>query len=108
MLASMHRDFIDEVREAIERHPVVVVGMAQNPFVKRARQALDAAGIAHHYIGHGSYLSGWRRRLALKLWTGSPTFPMVFVRGTLIGGASDLAAALADRSLQTTLNNATG
>ena len=32
-----------------------------------------------------------RRRLALKMWTGWPTFPMVFVKGVLIGGASDLA-----------------
>jgi glutaredoxin-related protein len=28
---------------------------------------------------------------ALKRWTGWPTIPMVFVKGVLIGGASDLA-----------------
>ena len=27
---------------------------------------------------------------ALKAWTGWPTFPMVFVKGNLIGGAADL------------------
>jgi len=31
------------------------------------------------------------RRLALKMWTGWPTFPMVFVKGVLIGGADELA-----------------
>ena len=25
------------------------------------------------------------------MWTGWPTFPMVFVKGSLIGGSSDLA-----------------
>ena len=106
-IAAYHADFVDEVRRAIAEHAVVVVGMAQNPHVRRARQALDEAGIAYHYIGHGSYLSGWHRRLAIKLWTGWPTFPMVFVRGTLIGGASDLKAALADKSLHARMEAAT-
>ena len=35
-------------------------------------------------------MKGWRRRNALKMWTGWPTFPMVFVKGVLVGGASDL------------------
>jgi glutaredoxin-related protein len=35
-------------------------------------------------------LSDWRRRNALKLWTGWPTFPMVFVKGVLVGGFDDL------------------
>ena len=26
------------------------------------------------------------------MWTGWPTFPMVFIRGVLIGGASELQA----------------
>ena len=29
-------------------------------------------------------------RNALKMWTGWPTFPMVFVNGVLVGGAADL------------------
>src|SRR6267378_824425 len=81
------------VREKIAsyRNAIVVVGMRQNPFPKKARKALDAAGIAYKYLEYGSYLGEWRRRLALKMWTGWPTFPMVFVKGVLIGGASDLA-----------------
>ena len=53
------------------------------------RSALTAAGISFQYLEFGNYLSGWRRRNALKMWTGWPTFPMVFVRGQLVGGASD-------------------
>lgn len=89
-IARHQHAIVDEVREAIAAHPVVVVGMAVNPFPGRARRMLEAAGIAHHYLEYGSYFSQWRRRTALKMWTGWPTFPMVFVRGTLVGGADDL------------------
>jgi monothiol glutaredoxin len=89
-VAALHRDVVDEVAAATAAHPVVVVGMAGNPFVKRARKALDAAGVAHHDRDYGSYFSQWRRRNALKMWTGWPTLPMVFVKGTLVGGADDL------------------
>ena len=89
-ISTHHRDIIDEVRMAIEKHAVVVVGMAQNPAPKKACKALDAAGIAHHYLEYGSYFNSWRRRNALKMWTGWPTLPMVFVKGQLVGGSSDL------------------
>ena len=56
----------------------------------RARRLLDAAGVPYHYLEYGSYLSLWRKRNALKMWTGWPTFPMVFVRGMLVGGATEL------------------
>lgn len=88
-IAGHHADIVREVQAAIAAHPVVVVGMAQNPMPKKARKALDAAGIAHHYLEYGSYFNNWRRRNALKMWTGWPTLPMVFVKGALIGGAND-------------------
>jgi glutaredoxin-related protein len=81
---------VETVRAAVEAHDVVVVGMSQNPFPKRARQLLDRKGIAYHYIEYGSYFSKWHERLPLKLWTGWPTFPMIFVKGSLIGGFQDL------------------
>ena len=89
-VAGYHRTIVDEVQAAAARHAVLVVGMRGNPWPKRARKLLDAAGIAHHYLEYGSYLSDWRRRSALKMWTGWPTLPMVFVKGTLVGGAQDL------------------
>ena len=90
-IAAHHRDIVTEVQAAISAHPVVVVGMKQNPAPKRARNLLAAHGTSFHYLEYGSYLNTWRRRTALKMWTGWPTFPRVFVRGTLIGGADDLA-----------------
>lgn len=87
-----HKDFVDEVKAAIATHKVVVVGMGWNPSVGRVRRHLTTRGTAYHYIGHGNYITGWRRRLALKLWAGWPTFPMVFVNGSLVGGGTDLIA----------------
>jgi glutaredoxin-related protein len=83
-------DIVQEVQAAIASNQVVVVGMRQNPFPRMARKALDALGTPYRYLEYGSYLNQWRRRNALKMWTGWPTFPMVFVNGVLIGGASDL------------------
>ena len=98
-VAAHHAGIVDEVRRAIGQDAVVVVGMRQNPFPRRARRALERAGIAHEYLGYGSYLSSWRRRLALKMWSGWPTFPMVFVNGVLVGGADDLQKLIASGEL---------
>ena len=89
-VATHEQAIVNEVLAAVARHAVVVVGMGFNPFPKKARKALDAAGVAHEYLEFGNYFNNWRQRNALKLWTGWPTFPMVFVKGTLVGGANDL------------------
>jgi monothiol glutaredoxin len=89
-IASTHRDIVEEVDAAAAANRVLVVGMKQNPFPRRARKALRTAGIEFHYLEYGSYLSMWRRRAALKQWTGWPTFPMIFINGVLIGGADNL------------------
>lgn len=102
-VAGNHRDLVEEVAAAVAAHDIVVVGMAQNPAPKKARKLLRDAGLAFHYLEYGSYLNTWRRRNALKMWTGWPTFPMVFVKGTLIGGASDLEKLLASGELKTLL-----
>jgi glutaredoxin-related protein len=102
-IAKHHESVVKEVQDALVAHPVVVVGMRQNPQVRKAREALAAAGISFHYIEHGSYLSQWRRRNALKMWTGWPTFPMVFVKSTLIGGYDDLAKLVTSGELKVML-----
>ena len=99
-IQDTHRDIVGEVQAAIAANRVVVVGMAQNPHPKKARRALDAAGVPYKYLQYGSYLSGWRRRNALKMWTGWPTFPMVFVNGVLIGGANDLTRLIGSGELK--------
>ena len=89
-VAGSHADIVNEVQGAVAANAIVVVGMAQNPFPKKARRILDKQGLAYKYLEYGSYLGGWRRRNALKMWTGWPTFPMIFVKGMLVGGANDL------------------
>jgi monothiol glutaredoxin len=101
-IASHHADIIDEVQHAIDSNAVVVVGMKQNPVPKKARRFLDEKGIAYKYLEYGSYLNTWRRRNALKMWTGWPTFPMIFIKGTFIGGFEDLKA-LSDKGELTSL-----
>ena len=99
-VASHQADIVQQVQAAITGHPVVVVGMAGNPWPKKARKALDAAGVAHHDLDFGSYFSGWRPRTALKMWTGWPTLPMIFVKGQLVGGATDLQKLIASGELR--------
>jgi glutaredoxin-related protein len=98
-IATYRSDVVKEVQAAVAANEIVVVGMRMNPFPKKARKLLDAAGLAYKYLEYGSYLSQYRRRLPLKLWTGWPTFPMVFVKGVLIGGADDLARLIASGEL---------
>ncbi len=90
-VANLNADIVHNVQAASASNPVLVVGMAGNPVVRTARKALVAADFAHPYLEYGSYFGQWRRRNALKMWTGWPTFPMVFVKGTLIGGGKELA-----------------
>jgi monothiol glutaredoxin len=93
-VAENHADIVREVQDAIANNAVVVVGMAQNPMPKKARKLLDANGTPYKYLEYGSYFNNWRRRNALKMWSGWPTFPMIFVHGVLIGGANDLGKLL--------------
>jgi monothiol glutaredoxin len=102
-LAANYPEVISAVAQAVGHDAVVVVGMAQNPFVKKARVALTEAGVAFSYLEYGSYFSQWKERLAIKMWSGWPTFPQVFVHGTLVGGFTDLQAAIADDSLKVLL-----
>ncbi|MEJ8859480.1 glutaredoxin [Variovorax robiniae] len=100
-LAGSRQTLVREVMAAIAANDVVVVGMAMNPHPKRARKALDQAGVAYKYLEYGSYLGQWRDRNALKMWTGWPTFPMVFVKGVLVGGATEVQKLIASGELKT-------
>ena len=102
-MAKFHGETIGEITAALAKDDVVIVGMSQNPHVKNVRKALDAAGIPYTYLEYGSYFSEWRRRLAIKMWSGWPTFPQVYVKGVLFGGEDATKAAIADGSLKTQL-----
>jgi monothiol glutaredoxin len=89
-ISGNHADIVQEVQAAVSANQIVVVGMAMNPFPRKARALLDRLGAQYAYLEYGSYFSQWRRRTALKMWTGWPTMPMVFINGVLVGGAQDL------------------
>jgi len=105
-IANRHLDLVQEVQAAIAANAIVVVGMGINPMPKKARKVLDEHGIAYKYLEYGSYLNLWRRRNALKMWTGWPTFPMIFVKGVLIGGATDLEKLIQSGELAQRLGTA--
>ena len=102
-VAGWNKAIVDEVQAAVAANDVVVVGMRQNPFPARARKALGATGQPFKYLEYGSYFSMWKPRSALKMWTGWPTFPMVFVKGVLVGGASELQALIDSGELKAML-----
>jgi glutaredoxin-related protein len=102
-VANHQATIVAQVQAAIAQHPVVVVGMKQNPYPKKACKALHAASVAHEYLEFGGYMSQWRERNALKLWTGWPTFPLIFVKGTLVGGYEDLQKIIDNGELKAML-----
>jgi glutaredoxin-related protein len=95
-VATHQQAIVQQVIEAINTNAVVVVGMGFNPFPAKACKALDAINQKYKYMEFGNYVSMWRERNALKLWSGWPTFPLVFVKGVLVGGATDLQALIAN------------
>ena len=100
VVSTFHRGIVDTVASTVASDPVVIVGMAQNPVVKGARKLLNEEGVKFTYLEYGSYFSKWKERLAIKLWAGFPTFPMVFMNGTLVGGLSELKKLKADGKLK--------
>lgn len=100
---NFHQDVLEEVKTAVARDAVVVVGMATNPFVKRARKALEGAGVPFTFLSYGGYTSQWKQRLALKMWSGWPTFPQVFVNGRLVGGGVDVERLIKEGKFQAIL-----
>lgn len=89
-ISSNHRDFVEGVMKVVDSHSIVVIGMGINPACKNACKLLTKQNLDFQYLEYGNYFKDWRKRNALKMWTGWKTFPMVFVNGTLIGGAADL------------------
>ena len=102
-ISESRQRIVREVMGAIAANDIVVVGMAMNPYPKKARRALEEAKQAFKYLEYGSYFSAWRDRNALKMWTGWPTFPMVFVKGVLVGGADELKVLIDSGELKAML-----
>lgn len=102
-IEAYHSAIIEEIKDALDKHQVVVVGMAQNPFCKKAKKAMESSKHPFKYLEYGSYLGEWKPRLAIKMWAGWPTFPMVFVKGQLIGGFQELKGWLDEGKLEAAL-----
>jgi monothiol glutaredoxin len=97
-ITGFHQEVVDQVKEAVRANKIVIVGMAQNPVVKKARGILTEKKMDFKYLEYGSYFSMWKQRLAIKIWSGWPTFPQVFIGGRLIGGCKELVEHLAKQS----------
>ena len=93
------QQLLEKQSQAKEAKLTIVFGRTKHGSNKLAK-ALTAAGVAHEYLAFGGYASQWRRRNALKMWTGWPTFPMVFVSGMLLGGAQELQQRIASGELK--------
>ena len=103
-LENFHPKVVQEVIETVENNDVVVIGMFLNTSVTKVRKALTDENIEYAYLEYGGYFSKWKARLAIKLWSGWPTYPQVFVKGQLMGGNVRTRKALADGSLQSILS----
>ena len=99
-IATHQQGIVKEVQDAVAKNAVMVVGMGINPMPKKARKLLGDAAVPYKYLEYGNYFNTWRTRSALKMWTGWPTFPMVFVKGTLVGGADDLQKLITSGELK--------
>ncbi len=97
-MSNYFPEVVKAIEDALSSHKIVVVGMAQNPYVKKACKALDEQNLAYKYLEYGNYFSMWKARLAIKLWSGWPTFPQVFVDSKLVGGFTELKQWLENRT----------
>ncbi len=100
-----HQETIDEIKAAVASNKVVMVSMSQNPYPKKARKLLEQNDIVFCELSYGSYFSCWQQRLAVKMWSGWATLPMIFINGELIGGYQELADSVANNALTELLAN---
>lgn len=100
-----HTTILDEVIQHVAQDDIVVIGMAWNPSVQKANRLLASKDYTHTYLEYGSYISHWKERLSIKMWSGWPTFPQVFVKGVLIGGFDDLSVLMTNDAFQPLLDN---
>ena len=104
-VAEDHQFIIKDAIEAIEKYDILIITMAGNPFCHRAVKLLGSTGVNFHEIKIGSYLSQWRKRTALKMWSGWQSIPIIFVQGVLIGGFEDLKKIIESNELNELLSS---
>jgi len=95
---------IENIKNAAQNTPVLVLGMRQNPVCRAVQKNLKKGNVDFKYLEYGSYFSEWQPRLAIKMWTGWPTFPMVFVNGLLVGGNHEVSGLINSGELTSMLS----
>ncbi|GMI50383.1 hypothetical protein ScalyP_jg7591 [Parmales sp. scaly parma] len=82
---------LKEVKEAVAtQNSIVIVGMQYNPFCSKAVSVLKKANFEAKYVGIGGYFSKYSERQAVKVWSGWPLIPIVFVKGEVVGGFTEI------------------
>ena len=79
----------DRIREQLENHPVILYmkGVPKEPrcgFSAKAAAILDQAGIPYAYVDVLAAPFIWEKLPNISHW---PTYPQLFVKGELVGGA---------------------
>lgn len=93
-IGHFHEETLAEVMSTVSENKIVVVGMRLNPFVRKAKKLLESKDLDFKYLEYGGYMNDWKKRLAIKLWSGWPSYPQVFIDGKLVGGYSELESHL--------------
>ena len=47
MIAGSHADIVKEVQAAVDQNDIVIVGMGQNPFPKKAKKLLEQKQLSY-------------------------------------------------------------
>ena len=98
-IALFQQSFVEELQCMINNFDIVVIGVQLDPKNRQVSSLLH--GSKHNVKEH--YLRPWlmdkRKKLAVRLWSGWPTFPQIFIRGMLIGGEQELQRAIQNGEL---------
>jgi cysteine synthase A len=99
------------VDEAVAKHPVVMFALAWCEFCWSVRKLFAQLGVPFESVDLDSVAFqrddlGTRLRPALRLRTGAPTIPQIWVGGMHVGGATDVLEAARDGRLQRLLREA--
>jgi monothiol glutaredoxin len=101
-------DVMQVIKNTLDTHPVVLFmkGTAQFPmcgFSATAVQALKSCGSEFHTV---NVLENPEIRANLPQFSNWPTYPQLFVKGELIGGADIMSELLASGELKSILSDA--
>ena len=98
-IALFQQPFVEELQCMINNFEIVVVGVQLNSKSRQVSTLLQASEHDFKELYLRPWLMDRRKKLAVMLWSGWPTFPQVFIRGMLIGGEQELRRAIQNGEL---------